>query len=516
MTPYRFARRSFLASLGGALGLRILFENLEAAAEGATSPPRLLLAHWPLGTIRHHFMPVGSGFDYQTSRILRPFEEQGLRDDMIALYGLDHTGIDGGGGGGHEAGTVAATTGANSPGTRDNGGEADDASAGGPSFDQIFLRRVPALVRPGLGYVNAICDSRVESYETSTRCLSYGYDTRLIMSARPGGTISEHTPLLPTLSPATLYASLFSGFMPGAPSGEALKALLMRRSVLDSALHELQSMKRMVPASQWEKIDVHTQAIRKIEEQIQQQIDGGSGPSCTVPNAPDPSIIGKSGRGTDGFGNPTPAAPDNDLHQAVGELHLGIIRAAFQCDLVRVATFQWAPGTSQVAFRGLDPTTPNAIYRHHPQSHHITSPDVTNGPPPSGGDNALTYEFLANVHTWYNTRMAEALRTFKDATDAFGSNLLDVTIVPFVTEVAEATHTRTTLPALIFGGRALGMRGGQFQDFSASPRPHNDLWATIAQAYLQTADPLATPALRDEVFVKNGVRPITGLWTPPA
>jgi hypothetical protein len=461
-------------------------------------------------------VPTRPGFTYGTSRILQPFEEHGLRDDMIVLYGLDHAGIDSGGGGGHEAGTVAATTGASSPGTRDNGGEADDSVAGGPSFDQIFLRRVPALVRPGLGYVNAICDARVESYETSTRCLSYGYQTRTIRSARPGGTISEHTPLLPTLSPATLYANLFSGFMPG-PGGqtdEALRALLMRKSVLDSALYELRQMQRLVPGSQLEKIDSHLQAIRKVEEQIQQQINGGSGGNCTVPAAPDPSIIGKS-RDCVGFCNPTTAVADNAMHQLVGETHLAIIRAAFLCDLVRVATFQWAPGTSQVAFAGLDPASPNTIYRHHPQSHHITSPDVTNGPPPSDGDTALTYEFLANVHTWYNTRMAEALRTFKDATDAFGSSLLDVTIVPFLTEVGEAAHTRSHLPALIFGGRALGMRGGQFQDFSASPRRHNDLWATIAQAYLQTADPLATPELRDEVFVKDGVRPIPGLWTPP-
>jgi hypothetical protein len=200
----------------------------------------------------------------------------------------------------------------------------------------------------------------------------------------------------------------------------------------------------------------------------------------------------------------------------MGETHLAIIRAAFLCDIVRVATFQWAPGASQVWFGGLDPTSPNTLYRHHQQSLQITSADVTNGPTPAANDpNALTYEFLANVHTWYNTRMAEALRTFKDATDVFGGSLLDTTIVPFVTEVAEAAHTRTHLPALIFGGRTLGLQGGQFQNFSASPRPHNDLWVTVAQALFQNANPLGLDALRDEVFVKNGVRGIEGSWVPP-
>jgi hypothetical protein len=38
-----------------------------------------------------------------------------------------------------KTGTVFTTTGCSSPGTRQNGGEQDDAMAGGPSFDQVFL-----------------------------------------------------------------------------------------------------------------------------------------------------------------------------------------------------------------------------------------------------------------------------------------------------------------------------------------------------------------------------------------
>src|SRR5690606_575038 len=141
------------------------------------------------------------------------------------------------GGGGHEAGTPFTTTGCGAEGTRQNGGESDDGVAGGPSFDQVFLKNVPALARDGVGYVNAICDARVDSNETSTQCLSYSYTTRSISSARPGGNITEHTPLLPQLSPAQLYAGLFANFMPGgateANREAALRALHLRKSVLD-------------------------------------------------------------------------------------------------------------------------------------------------------------------------------------------------------------------------------------------------------------------------------------------
>jgi hypothetical protein len=90
--------------------------------------------------------------------------------------------------------------------------------------------------------------------------------------------------------------------------------------------------------------------------------------------------------------------------------------------------------------------------------------------------------------------------------------MLDYTVIPMVTEVAEAGHTRSPMPGLIFGGKALGMIGGQFQDFSQN-RSHNDLWLTCAQAFLGE-DPLSQ--LEDEVFVKNNVRPIEGCWAPPA
>jgi len=82
-----------------------------------------------------------------------------------------------------------------------------------------------------------------------------------------------------------------------------------------------------------------------------------------------------------------------------------------------------------------------------------------------------------------------------------------------MTEVAEASHTRSPLPALIFGGKALGMKGGQFQNLSN--KNHNCLWVSIAQAYLKSSDPLGSGSpLAEDKFVKTNVAPIAGLWGP--
>jgi hypothetical protein len=497
-----------------------LLENLEASAQGATSPPRFLRMHWPLGTVPYQFIPGGTGTTYVTSPILEPFETAGLREDMIALQGLTTSGISDQGGG-HEGGTVQIATGANSPGTRSNNGEADDSVAGGPSWDQIFLKHVPALARRdtsgaivGRGYVTASCDARVDSYETSTQCLTYAYERRETAGARPSPMITENIPIMPELDPARLYANLFSGFMPGGTDAAALKALRMRKSVLDSALRELSRIQGYAPAAERPKIDVHTEAIRQIERQLSDQIAAGTIGSCpgvtgTVPSYP---LEGRNAQRGNYYGDPSAAADESATHGEIGAWHLRIIRAAFQCDLVRVATFQWAPGQSHVAFAGM--ASDMRIYRHHPVSHRVPSSAEFAGPPPTDAARLLVYEFLTNVHKWYNQKTAEALVEFRTALDAFGGNLLDRTIIPFITEIGDTAHQRNNIPALVFGGRALGMQGGQFQRLQAVP--YNSLWATVAQAFFQTDDPLATPELSSEVFVKTSVRPIPGLWIRPA
>jgi hypothetical protein len=495
-----------------------MLDNMVAVAQGATSPPRFLMTHWPVGTVHYWFKPTGSGTDYTTSRILQPFEDAGLRDDMIILYGMDSN-VGPGGGGGHEAGTPMATTGARCPGTRSNGGEADDAVAGGPSFDQIFLQHVPELQTPGVGYANSICDARVDSLETSTQCLSYDHATRSIAAASGGGQVTENIPLLPELSPAQQYMKLFSGFMPGGDTPANMEAvagaLVMRKSVLDFSLNELNRVKTLAPQSEISKIDLHAEAIRKIEEQLSAQIaDGSLSVGCEAPEAPDSSLQGKTGSRFD-YGAAQTNTADDAIHEQIGKAHYGIIKAAFQCDLLRVATFQWSPGTNHVSFANQYPDDPDAIFMHHPLSHEIGNrADVVDSPPSDGRARSIV-EFLANVQTWYNARTAELLNDFKAATDAFGGNLLDQTVIPYITEVAETNHTWSPMPALIFGGRALGMQGGQYVDVSGGfgGPGYNAMWMSVAQAYLG-ADPLA--ALSDEVFDKSNADPIDGLWAPPA
>jgi hypothetical protein len=531
MKSYRFARRSFLRGVGaGAVGLRAMLRSLEAIAQGVAPPPRFLMTHWPVGTIRYLFPPTGTGpnlANMTLSSILKPF--QPLVSDMILLTGLQTTSYHPSGvgfGGGHEAGTPQTTTGAIPPGTRSNGGENDDAVAGGPSWDQIFLKNVPSLQTQGQGYANAICDARVDSKETSTQCLSYGYATRSVAAATggAGGQVTENTPLLPTLSPLLLYQNLFSGMMPGGGGGnvnDMAKLLKARRSVLDYSISELGRMRTLAPGIEArEKIDVHTAAIRRIEMQLTTQINNGTMTpnTCTLPAMPDASLLGKTGSRSEYMSVPTPAAADDSpLHEQIGKAHMGILKAAFICDLVRVGTFQWSPGTNHVSFKGLFPNAPNAIYMHHPTSHIIGFSDTSQSLPGVGLHQDVV-NFLAAVQTWYNQKMADILLDWKATTDVYGGNLLANTIIPYVTEVGEATHSWGPMPGYIFGGSALGMKGGQYLNGNW---PMNSFWLSIAQAYFKNTNPLASipttypgTDTTGNTFVRTNAAPIPNLWAP--
>ncbi len=528
MKSYRFARRSFLASIGGAWGLEILLGNLEAAAEGAAPPPRFLMMHWPVGTVRNQFIPSGSGTSFATSKagqgpgyIVAPFDNAELRPHTIIVHGFNMDGIRGLGGG-HEDGTSFATTGASSPGTRANGGETDDGCAGGPSWDQIFLKNVPALSKRndagtiiGRGYYNAICDKRIDSFETSTRCLSYGYEKQSINSAIPSGTIQENKPLLPEMSPLRAYNDLFGGLVPGGATNaaDARKLLELRKSVLDYSLRELERLKSLGPASERDKLDGHAAAVRKLEAQLGDLIAGGNtGAGCAWPAKPDASLTGQNGDAlTADYDVPAVSTSDENTHEAVGKAHAAIIRAAFACDLIRVATFQWSPGTNHVSFAGLDPESPSTVYMHHPLSHKVGDAAFFNGSRPA--ENTYVWDAMVNANRWYFQKTADIVREFLaelDPLDPMGGSLLDRTLIPMITEVAEAAHTREGHAALVFGGTKLGMLGGQYRSVSGI---HNQLWVTVAQAFLG-AD--AVSRLAHEVYVKNGANPIPELWASPA
>jgi len=499
---YRFARRSFLRSIGAAAGLHTLLRNVEASAQGTVRPARLIVAHRPLGTTRWAFIPTSGTTG--GSRLLQPFGDLGLSSDMIVFSGVNTSHLNLSGGGGHEQGTVVLVTGVNPGGARANLREGDDAFAAGPSFDQLFLERSAALRVGGANYVNVACDARTDFGEISTKCLSYS-TVRGSVRTYSGGTATQNLPLMPYLSPLAAYTSLFANFVPQGPTPQNLEAVAKARaqnqSVLDLMLSDLRRLESLGPSSEKSKIEAHLEAIRDVERTLDASVQASCG---TTPPAPPATPVGKADP-TNGvgnfYGNAKSGTDDMASVAAVAASHWAVIKAAFICDLVRVATFQFEPGTGHVGFKGLFPGDLNSTYRRHPISHEIAGFLMDQATPPPPHSSPPVLEFLMNVEQWYNLRFAELLADFKATTDPFGNNLLGTTVIPYVTEVRSTGHARNQMPAIIFGGRDLGMLGGQYRTENVTI---NSLWGTIAQPFIK--EPAAPPL----------AAPMSGLWKSQA
>ncbi len=543
MISYRFKRRAFLTAMGGGLGLKIMLRNLEASAQGMRSPARLLVTQWPVGIVagaQEALWKPTSG-SVGGSPGLKPFADAGLGPDMTVLRGISTTHLTVAGLGGPEQGTVTLVTGLAPGGSRANCCEGDDAfAAPGGSFDQILLRDQAALQRPGKGYANSIADSRTDFAEVSTQCLSYSTATELVQKYGGTGTATQAIPLRPTLSALVQYNNLFGSMTPGGGTGGAtgtgggngsggaagrpvadaiMRRLVRKKSVLDFAIEELNQMKALAPGRAKDKLSIHTDAILQAEESVLASINtrypniapgtGGStvvtpgpcGGTCTSkPAAPSNIVGGADPSLTMGFGSfygrDTAARDDAPDHQIAGKAHLDVLKAAFVCDLIRVGTFQWSPGSNHVGFK-LYPnsTTP---FQHHPLSHRLNTPDTIIGSTPDALGNDA--RFLYNVQLWYFSRHAENFAGWKTALDGCGNSLLDHTCVPFLTEVGATSHERTNMPGMIIGGKALGFSHNLYRTGALTI---NDLWGTIGQAFGQAP---------------GGVfgNPVPGLWTKPA
>ena len=451
--PYVTTRRNFLQG-GCATALAFWLRRAEAFAQGAPAPKRLMIIHHPVGTVRNNWLCTGSETDFKLSRILAPFEP--VKSKMVVLDGIDivATGV----GGGHEQGTVTVMTGVRTkelyPG---NGG--DDPKAAGPSIDQRFLMMSPHLKGPPVASLQVSCDDRVDVAEWSTRRLSYS---------------GVAMPMEPYLVPHLTYQRVFGTAMPGAATptnAEALqKARLLKKSVLDFSLRDLTKLRQLAPSAERERLDAHEAAIRELERGFDQMpMEAGSCGLTMKPPELKPFTDSAGNRiGNGNYQTTDGKMSEHILHEMIGKLHFEVIKAAFQCDLTRVVTFQWSPGTNHVSFQGFYPPDPMAVKMHHPLSHEFNNSNVP--------------EALTLIDTWYSEKTSNMLQALQNTPDPAGGMLLDNTLVPYVTEVARADHSFNNAPFVVFGGAGTKLMGGRFKKYNPK-RPLNDMWLACAKSF---------------------------------
>jgi hypothetical protein len=434
----RSARRAFLQAAG--VGMAALLRGMEARAAGEPPRRRLLVIHHPVGTVRDQWLPQGGLDDFTLSPILAPFAP--LRANMTIVDGLDIVAARSGNNT-HEGGMVAIMTGQPTFGQIGQ----QDHIAGGPSIDQLFLEKSPRLQGTPFPSLQLAADTRSDRDEIAPRVMSYGEPPAM----------GQRAPLFPEVHPEIVYGRIFGSLMPGgagpAGQGALLRARARKKSVLDFLRADLGRLQQLAPASERPKMDAHAAAIRDLERSFDQATTGPAG--CTAPPAPHPYP-----ETTNQFGV-------NPFHAEVGQLHLALVRTAFQCDLTRTATFMWSPGTNHVVFGGLYPGM--ATSEHHPPSH-STAPEEISA--------------LVAIDTWYSQRTSESLQQWAKVPDPGGQgSLLDGTVVVYLSEIARGyDHDFKNTPLVLFGGPGVRLAGNRFLSL-ASNRPTNDLWLALSQVF---------------------------------
>ncbi|MES1204371.1 MAG: DUF1552 domain-containing protein [Pseudomonadota bacterium] len=497
-----------------------LLRSIEARAQGVPAPLRFLVIHHPLGASPGlvSWRPAATA---TTTNFTLPLESAPfapLQSKMVMIDGVNiitASKIAGGNNGGqntHEGGVVALMTGVPTLGPIGQ----QDHSAGGPSIDQLLLDRSPVLggtasaKKTPFGSLQLAADIRSDRDEIAPRVLSY---------KAPAGTdpVMGRQPLYPETQPLNTFNRIFGGALPTGTNTAVL--LAQKQSVLDFMRSDLARLQTLVPASEKPKLATHAGAIQQLETSIRARL-GMMTMTAACMKPATPAMFTQSGAGAVGGQAPAGGSKlsgvdyyvannaNSHPHQELGRLQLSLIKTAFACDLVRVATFMWSSGTNWVVFPG---TFNGATIKagpgptaHHPPSHSDPA-----------GDTA-TRDWLNQINVFYSQQTAAALQEFDAQVDIDGNKLLDNTVIPYVTEVARAwDHNQQNTPFIMFGGKNTRLNGGTFlkvaggqlpaQTGGTGNRPLNDIWLAMAPVFGVTLPALGTSA--------QYTGPLSGIFT---
>ena len=445
----RFPRRTLLGA-GVSAGLASLFLRPLARAATVGPPMRFLLVHKPCGTVLDRFFPAsGTETDFQLGSITAPFEA--LKGDMVLFDNLTAPRDGSWQGDRHGAGLISCVTGSRaiSDGTPIDGDDQfHNITAASPSIDQLLLAKSPNMQGvPGSAHLGSYRDS----VQNGRIFPANGAPNFRVVSFK-----DANQPIFPEVRPDVAVQNLFGSMVPGGADAIARQQQL-NKSILDLIAGDLGALQKQVPSSERAKLDSHLASIQALEAQIA-TLKGGQ-PSCTTPTAA-PEITSIPA------GTPSGVRIDAVDHTVVSKEQLNTIKVAFQCDLIRAATFTYGHGNSDIQFGAMLPNFGN-LTGFHDISHLTDAPSV---------------DQLAAVDNYYCARLAEFLLDLKNTPESDGSSLLDNTLVVFFSDVSVGNdHDWKRMPVIFFGGKSLGLKQGRWIDMQG--RYMNDLWASVLAAF---------------------------------
>jgi hypothetical protein len=313
-----------------------------------------------------------------------------------------------------------------------------DASVGSPTIDQVIAQKI--------GQENLLPSLQlaVEDPNSSSSNCGEGYSCSYTNSLSwPTAT----SPLPMELDPQVVFERLFgSGATPEVRSARMQQS----RSILDSLLAELQSIKKNLGASDQKTVNQYTDEVREIERRIQLAAKASS----SVPKLEEPSGI--------------PEIFDDHI-----KLHLDLVALAFQADITRVVTLLGARDLTgkSYPFPKTDPLFPEGgtSVSFHGGSHHQDDPAQIK-----------QYSKLNRYHLYTTAYLANKLKATNDG----DGSLLDQTLILHGTNMGNSNqHQHYDVPHFLIGGLNGKHKGGRHIHFDRKTITTGNLLLSILDMY---------------------------------
>jgi hypothetical protein len=322
---------------------------------------------------------------------------------------------------------------------------------GTKSIDQQLLDVAPDLTKPLVAGGQGPTFKSIQLVGSATSMPNQGFTCLRVLSYA-----GKDQPLFGEGRSQTAFNNIFgSAMMPGVDPIVFARQQAQKRSVLDFVIDDIQRLQAIVPVSQRPKFDAQLTSIRALEARI----------SDTPPTGGilKPTLVAEPTTGHNG------ANANEARHEMLIKNQLEIIRTAFASDLTRVATISYADGNNvlrPIAF------VPSPTFSQTGDGHGVSHAGK--------GADAITAK--GQVVAMYTRLTAELLTNMAKTTEGTDT-LLDNTLGMYFSECRDGDiHERRRNPCMLFGGKFLGLKTGQFLVMNPA-RYANDIWASVLTAW---------------------------------
>jgi len=436
ITKKQLPRRTFLQGAGVTLTLPLLEAMVPAATALAQTPanpkPRFVGVFYPHGMAPGHWEIEKEGPLTEKLPFITETLEK-VKDQTVVITGLWSKSAEppeGTTGSDHWVAAAFLTA------IKPKKTAGSDASVGSPTIDQVIAQKI------GQDNLLPSMQLAVEDPNSSSSNCGEGY------SCSYTNSISWNTPTTPLpmeLNPQVVFERLF-----GSGATPELRAARMKqsRSILDSLMGELQSLKKNLGASDQRTIDQYTEEVREIERRIQLAAKA----STEVPSLEEP-----------------PGVPESfDDHI---KLQWDLTALAFKADITRVVTLLGArdlTGKSYPFPKDLYPEGGVSV-SFHGGSHHQDDPQQIR-----------TYARLNKYHLYTTAYLASKLKGTPDG----DGTLLDHSLILHGTNMGNSNqHQHYDVPHFLIGSVNRKLKGGRHIHFDRKTVTTGNLLLSILDLY---------------------------------